>query len=124
MWSRRGNFGGGQVALGNLFELSDEHITEHHIQQVKMELHYAKHSYFLAENELLEHCDKLQHLPVTIIHGRNDLVCPIEAGWKLHQALPQSIFIVLPNSGHIAHDVDMIDALVSATLDFQTKLTV
>lgn len=112
---------GGQVALGNLFELRDEHITEHDIKQTKMELHYAKHSYFLAKNELLEHCEKLQHLPVTIIHGRNDLVCPIEAGYKLHHALPQSKFVVLPNSGHIAQGDEMIDALVSATIDFQAK---
>lgn len=114
---------GGQIALGNLFELSDEHITERDIKQTKMELHYAKHSYFLAENELLEHCEKLLHLPITIIHGRNDLVCPIEAGYKLHQALPQSQFVVLPNSGHIAQGEEMIDALVSSTIDFQTKMT-
>ena len=115
---------GGQVALGNLFQFHDEHITEHDIKQTKMELHYAKHSYFLAENELLDHCEKLQHLPVTIIHGRSDLVCPIEAGYKLHNALPQSKFIVLPNSGHIAQGNEMIDALISATVDFQTKLDV
>jgi proline iminopeptidase len=101
--------------------LRDEHVTERDVKQVQMELHYAKHSYFLAENELLTHCEKLQHLPITIIHGRNDLVCPIEAGYKLHHALPQSKFVVLPNSGHIAQGEEMIDALVSATIDFQAK---
>ncbi len=106
---------GGQVALGNLFEFRDEHITEKNIKQVRMEVHYAKHSYFLAENELLLHCDKLQHLPITIIHGRQDVVCPIEAAWKLHRALPNAKYIILKNSGHIAQGDEMIDALINAT---------
>lgn len=106
---------GGQVALGNLFEFRDEHITEKNIKQVRMEVHYAKHSYFLAENELLLHCDKLQHLPITIIHGRQDVVCPIEAAWKLHLALPNAKYIILKNSGHIAQGDEMIDALINAT---------
>jgi proline iminopeptidase len=113
---------GGQVALGNVFELRDEHVTERDIKQVRMEIHYAKHSYFLAENELLLHCEKLQHLPITLIHGRNDLVCPIEAAWKLHQVLPQANYVVLSNSGHIAQGDEMIDALVNATENAKTPL--
>ena len=106
---------GGQVALGNAYQPYDSHLTEHDIKQVKMELHYARNHYFLAENELLTHCEKLRHLPVTIIHGQQDLVCPIEAGWQLHRVLPQANYVVLPNSGHIAQGEEMIDALVSAT---------
>ena len=107
---------GGQVALGNLYQHNDFHVTDHDIKQVKMELHYAKNAYFLAENELLENAAILQTVPTTIIHGRHDLVCPIEAAWKLHKILPQANFIVLPNSGHIAQGDEMIDALVSAML--------
>ncbi|MFI3123589.1 MAG: prolyl aminopeptidase, partial [Methylococcales bacterium] len=106
---------GGQVALGNVYKPYDSHLTEHDIKQVKMELHYARNHYFLAENQLLTHCEKLRHLPVTIIHGQQDLVCPIEAGWQLHRVLPQANYVVLPNSGHIAQGEEMIDALVSAT---------
>jgi proline iminopeptidase len=106
---------GGQVALGNTYQPYDYHVTDHDIKQVKMELHYAKNAYFLAENELLEKAAILQNIPITLIHGRNDLVCPIEAVWKLHHALPQADFIVLPNSGHIAKGDEMIDALITAT---------
>lgn len=106
---------GGQVALGSAFEFRDVHVTDHDIKQVKMEVHFAKNHYFLAENELLKQCAKLHHLTVIIIHGRHDLVCPIEAGWQLHLALPQANYIVLPNSGHIAQGDEMIDVLVNAT---------
>ncbi len=106
---------GGQVALGNLYQHNDFHITDHDIKQVKMELHYAKNGYFLVENQLLENAAILQNVPTTIIHGRHDLVCPIEAAWKLHKFLPHANFVVLPNSGHIAQGDEMIDALVTAT---------
>ena len=57
-----------------------------------------------------------------IIHGRQDLVCPIEAGLVLHQALPQATYVILPNAGHIAQGEEMIDALVNATDQFAEKL--
>jgi proline iminopeptidase len=85
------------------------------VTQAKMELHYAQHHYFLADNELLANCAILKHIPAIIIHGRNDLVCPLESGWQLHKHLPHAQFILLPNSGHIAQGEEMIDALLSAT---------
>jgi proline iminopeptidase len=86
-----------------------------------MELHYARNGYFIAENQILQNCAMLQHIPTMIIHGQNDLTCPLEAGWRLHQALPQAEFRVLPNSGHVAKGKEMVDALVDAT-DRMAKL--
>jgi proline iminopeptidase len=83
-----------------------------------MELHYAKNHYFVTENQILENCASLQNISAIIIHGRQDLVCPIEAGMRLHQALPKAEYIILPNAGHIAQGSEMIDALVSATDKF------
>lgn len=105
----------GQVALGNDFSFSDEAVDDQALKQVQMEVHYAKHGYFIGENQILENCAVLQHIPTVIIHGQNDLTCPLEAGWHLHQAMPHAQYIVLPNAGHIAKGEDMIDALVSAT---------
>lgn len=105
----------GQVALGNEYQESMEAVSEQMVRQVKMELSYAVHDYFIAENQILDNCGVLREIPTIIIHGRNDLTCPIEAGWRLHQALPNSRYVVLPNAGHIARGDEMIDALVSAT---------
>ncbi|MDD1621369.1 MAG: prolyl aminopeptidase [Methylococcaceae bacterium] len=106
---------GGQVALGNDYQDSDEAVSDQALKQVRMEVHYAKNAYFIAENQILENCAALQDIPTIIIHGQNDLTCPLEAGWRLHQALPQARYIVLPNAGHVARGEEMIDALVSAT---------
>ena len=111
---------GGQVALGNDFKLGrpSDHVTDKMVKQVGMELHYAKNHYFVTENQILENCAILQNIPAIIIHGRQDLVCPIEAGMRLHQALPKAEYNILPNAGHIAQGSEMIDALVSATDKF------
>jgi proline iminopeptidase len=109
----------GQLALGKAFPAQyqevSEAVPEHTIKQVRMELHYAINHYFIAENQILADCGSLQAIPTTIIHGRFDLVCPMEAGASLHQAMPHADFIVLPNAGHVAQHEEMIDALVSAT---------
>lgn len=115
---------GAQVALGNLFKADETlHVTEQMVLQAAMELHYADHNYFISENQILDNCDKLQDIPTIIIHGRNDLVCPIEAAISLQHALPEAETIILPNAGHIAQNDDMIDALVSATDKFAIKLS-
>jgi proline iminopeptidase len=109
---------GAQVALGNDYQQNDEHISEKMLKQARMELHYAKHRYFIDENQILANCHLLADIPSVIIHGRMDLVCPIEAGRSLQLAMPHAEYIILPYAGHIAQGEDMIDALVSATDNF------
>lgn len=115
---------GGQVALGNDYQPSTkvEHITERMVKQVRMELHYAYQRYFIGENQILDNCADLGEIPIIIIHGRHDFVCPLEAGYSLSRALPKAEYSVLPTAGHIAQGKDMINALVCATDSFALRL--
>ena len=108
---------GGQVALLQDYQEDEKPapISKKMVQQVQMEMHYAKNKYFIDENQVLNHCDDLQNIPTVIVHGRKDLVCPIEAALSLSKVMPNAEFIVLPNAGHIASGDEMIDALVDAT---------
>lgn len=108
---------GAQVSLGRDYQPDRAvgHASEKMLKQVMMELHYAKHRYFISENQILQNCHLLSTIPSIIIHGRYDLVCPMEAAVALHKALPHAEYRVLPNAGHIAKGEEMIDALVSAT---------
>lgn len=107
---------GGQVALGSQFQLDVVlPADEKAIKQVQMELHYARNRYFIEENQILRNIGLLPKVPTVIIHGQNDLTCPLEASWSLHQALPDAEYIVLPNSGHVARGEEMVDALVATT---------
>ncbi len=115
---------GAQVALGSLYDASIEmgEITADMIKQVKMELNYARHHYFIEENQVLKNCASLQTIPTTIIHGKLDFVCPIESGFAIAKALPQADYIQLETAGHIAQGDEMIDALVSATDNMAQRL--
>jgi proline iminopeptidase len=106
---------GGQVALLKDYQEDESMvITDKMVKQVKMELHYAQNKYFIEEGQVLNNCRFLQGIPTIIIHGRNDLVCPVESGMSLHNVLPNAEYNVLPNAGHIAKGEEMIDALVDA----------
>lgn len=108
---------GGQVVLADQYDRAahPEHLEVQSVMQASIELHYAVNRYFIEENQILQNCERIRHLPAVIIHGRRDLVCPMESAWTLHQHLPRSELRILPHAGHIASTDDMIDALVTAT---------
>jgi len=49
------------------------------------------------------------------VHGRYDVVCPIQSAWELHKAWPKAELIVSPVSGHSAFEAENVDALVRTT---------
>jgi proline iminopeptidase len=108
-WGRR-------VSLGSDFASPEtEDSAADLVGKVRVEMHYAVNSYFLRENQVFEDCLNIRGIPIILLHGRYDLVCPVEAGYTLSLALPESRLEVLPNSGHIARGEEMVDALVRAT---------
>jgi proline iminopeptidase len=108
-WGRR-------VSLGSDFASPETEVSASNlVAQVRVEIHYAVNAYFLRENQVLEECLNIRGIPVILLHGRYDLVCPVEAGYTLSLALPESRLEVLPNSAHITRGEEMVDALVRAT---------
>jgi len=108
---------GGAVVLGDDFNAGelDGEVPEKAIAQARIETHYAMNNYFIRENQILDNAIRIQEIPCIIIHGQKDFMCPIESSFTLAQALPKAEFIRLPNSTHLAHGEEMIDALVSAS---------
>ena len=85
------------------------------IRSVRLGVHYAVNQYFLEENYLLENCEEIQDIPTFLIHGQLDITCPVESSWLLHKELKNSSLKILPNTGHLANEPNMIDSLVDAT---------
>ncbi len=110
-WNRWGS----AVTLGPDFDPRSQPDLEEILPKVKIELHYAAHRYFLQENQILQNCFRIRAIPCSIVHGRGDLVCPVEAAFTLKRHLPGAELRILENSGHIATGEEMIDALVDAT---------
>jgi proline iminopeptidase len=99
-------------------------LSDSNVAEARLETHYAYHRYFLEPNQLLRDADRLADIPMTIVHGRRDLMCAYEAAWALHRALPHSKLVTLPRTGHLATETAMVDALVRATDEFSELIHV
>ncbi len=85
------------------------------VNEVRIEMHYARNRYFLEDNQILDNIHLVPKVPVRIIHGRQDLTCLPETSWLLHQAIPGSSLHMIKNTGHLAGEPSMVDALIEGT---------
>ena len=82
----------------------------------RIENHYfVNGGFFEVEGQLLRDAHKIADIPGVIVHGRYDVVCPIQSSFDLHKVWPKAELIVSPHSGHSALEAENIDALVRAT---------
>lgn len=64
-----------------------------------LEAHYLTNNCFLDENYILKNVEKINHIPIKIIHGKQDAICPLKFAVELHSILVNSeLFIV--EAGH------------------------
>ncbi|PCH61509.1 MAG: prolyl aminopeptidase [Gammaproteobacteria bacterium] len=102
----------------------NERVRAHFVESstalslARIECHYFMHDSFLAENQILRGADILQDIPGVIVHGRYDVVCPLESAWALHKAWPKSQLNIIAGAGHAASEKGIVDSLVSATDSF------
>ena len=86
----------------------------------RIECHYfVNNCFFETDNYLLEHIDRIRHIPAVIVHGRYDIVCPVMNAWDLHRAWPEAELKIIPDAGHAATERGIADALVRATDGFR-----
>jgi len=80
----------------------------------KIETHYFINNCFIEPNQILRDAFKLEGIPGIIVHGRYDMVCPLDNAYVLHQAWPGSELHVIRDAGHSAAEPGTTDALVNA----------
>lgn len=81
----------------------------------RIECHYFINDAFLEDNQLLRDMQKIAHIPGVIVHGRYDMICPLENAWQLHQRWPASELHIIREAGHAAGEPGITDALIRAT---------
>ncbi len=87
----------------------------------RIECHYfTNNAFFPTDNYLIENVHKIRHIPAEIVHGRYDVVCPIENAWELHNAWPEARLHIIPQSGHSALEPAISGKLVEITERFKT----
>jgi len=88
----------------------------------RIECHYFMNDSFLQDDQIIRDAGRLMDIPGVIVHGRYDVVCPVENAWRLHQAWPHSELKIIAEAGHSATEPGIIDALVSATRAMSVSL--
>ena len=85
----------------------------------RIECHYfINGGFFENDNQLLDHIDRIAHIPAVIVQGRYDIVCPVESAYELHQAWHGSKLVIAQRSGHSALEPEITSHLVEATQGF------
>ncbi len=81
----------------------------------RIECHYfINKGFFEDENQLLDGVKKIKHIPTVIVHGRYDVVCPLESAWELHKRWPEANFKIIEDAGHSLSEFGIRDALMEA----------
>jgi proline iminopeptidase len=86
----------------------------------RIENHYfVNKCWFDGDDHLLVRASAIRHIPTVIVHGRYDVVCPLENAWDLKKALPEAELFISPDAGHSAMEPGNVDQLVRATDRFR-----
>ncbi len=108
--------------------LPDKHILENFadphnaISIARIETDYFVHQCYLEEGQLLTNMDRITDIPGMIVHGRYDMICPLEQAWNLHKSWPMSELCIVPGAGHVASEPGISRALISASNKMIGKL--
>ena len=81
----------------------------------RIEAHYFLNKSFIEPNQILQNMHKLENIPGIIVHGRYDMICPLDNAYKLHHAWERSELHIIRDAGHASSEPGTTDALVNAT---------
>lgn len=96
--------------------------TKKALAMARIECHYFINNAFLEPNQLLRDMPMIAHIPGIIVHGRYDVICPLENAWQLHKSWPSSELNIIREAGHSAFELGITDALIKATRDMASRL--
>lgn len=93
-----------------------EHFAHPHtaIALARIECHYFMNNAFLEPRQLLDNAHRMADIPGVIVHGRYDMVCPLDNAFALSEAWPQAELRIIRDAGHSASEPPIIDALMRA----------
>ena len=93
-----------------------EHFGHPHvaIALARIECHYFMNQAFLEPDQIVRDARALAGIPGIIVHGRYDMVCPLDNALALSQAWPEADLRIIRDAGHSASEPAIVDALMRA----------
>ena len=115
-------FEGSVLKLLPTSDLSDnkEINYEFELARAKVQLHYINNLCFIDGEKILNKVKVLKNIPVEIVQGRYDMVCPPKTAYDLKQRLPHSQLVIIADAGHSASEDGTLSSLISATEKFKS----
>lgn len=84
-----------------------------------IENYYMANGCFLEEGQLIKNAYKLKDIPIIMINGRYDVICPPINAFRLLQELPQAKLNIAPGAGHSASEPAIQKELLRAAKQFE-----
>lgn len=88
------------------------------IDRYRVQSHYLAHGCWLTERPLLERAAALPEVPVHLLHGDADRVCPPAAARLFLRMVPRATVQWLPGAGHDPTHPAMLQAMRQALDDY------
>lgn len=84
------------------------------LQRYRVQAHYLRHGCWLDAPPLLDRLEALTPLPLLLLHGTLDRVCPAEGALALSRRLPWARLRLVEGAGHAPTHPAMAAAMVRA----------
>lgn len=89
------------------------------LKLARLEAHYLSHGGFMDDDQLINNMARIAHLPVIMVQGQYDVVCPPATAYRLQQAWAGAKLQLITDAGHAALEPGTAAALVAATEQFR-----
>lgn len=109
-----GGGGGAGAAAGTATATAETAARTRALNKYRLQAHYLTQACFTDDEELMAAAAGLQQIPVTLVHGTHDLICPPENALRLKQAMPHAKLHWVEKGGHTPADPAIAAALKSA----------
>jgi proline iminopeptidase len=100
-----------------------EHFAHPHvaIALARIECHYFINQAFLEPDQIVRNAGRLAGIPGMIVHGRYDMVCPLDNALALSRAWPEAELRIIRDAGHSATEPAIVDALIRGVEEVVAK---
>lgn len=91
-----------------------ERVSPSDMSYALLEAHYFVHGVFGSQDQyILEHSDRLQEIPMDIVHGRYDINCRPIGAYLLKRAVPQAKLHLIEKGAHNPYERPMMEKLLA-----------
>lgn len=89
----------------------------------RIECHYFMHQSWLEDNQLVRDVGRIRHIPAYLVHGRYDVICPLEQAMDLSRAWPEAELTIVEDAGHAIVEPGITQALLHALDEMGKRLS-